>query len=132
MFLHQNHGAGGGNGSVMVGMFVCLCLAIKKPSEREYFVPARIDLAVKLLRKSGIPLPLAAMWRSFGDRYLAISNIRSAKYLRKICVSQNIRSSSDISSKYINLKLTISCFHHLASRSSRVSCDSQESPAIHI
>ena len=39
----------GGNPSVMVGMFVCLCLASKKPSEREFFVPARTDLAVKLL-----------------------------------------------------------------------------------
>ena len=43
MFLHQNHGAGGGNGSIMVGMFVCLCSASRKPSER---VPARIDLGV--------------------------------------------------------------------------------------
>ncbi len=32
MILNQNHGTGGGNGSVMVGMFVCLCLASKKPS----------------------------------------------------------------------------------------------------
>jgi hypothetical protein len=24
--VHQNHGAGGGNGSIMVEMFVCLCL----------------------------------------------------------------------------------------------------------
>ena len=46
MFLHQNHGAGGGNGSIVVGMFVCLCLASKKPSEREFFVPTRTDLAV--------------------------------------------------------------------------------------
>ncbi len=35
----------------MVGMFVCLCLASKKPSEREFFVPAGMDLAVKLLSK---------------------------------------------------------------------------------
>jgi hypothetical protein len=49
MFLHQNHGTGRGNDSVMMGMFVCLCLASKKPSEREFFVPARTDLAVKLL-----------------------------------------------------------------------------------
>ena len=49
MFLHQNHGTGGGNDSVMMGMFVCLCLASKKPSEREFFVPPRTDLAVKLL-----------------------------------------------------------------------------------
>ena len=51
MFLHQNHGAGGGNGSVMVGMFVCLCLASKKPSEREIFVSARTELAIKLLKQ---------------------------------------------------------------------------------
>ena len=29
--------------------FVCLCLASKKTSEWELFVPARMDLAVKLL-----------------------------------------------------------------------------------
>ena len=50
MFLHQNHGAGGGNGSIMVGMFVCLCLASQNPFEREFFVPARMDLGVKLLK----------------------------------------------------------------------------------
>ena len=49
--VHQNHGSGGGNGSIMVGMFVCLCLVSKKPSEREFFVPARTDLGVKLLTK---------------------------------------------------------------------------------
>jgi hypothetical protein len=53
MFLHQNNCAGGGNGSIMVEMFVCLCLASKKPSEREFFVPARTDLAVKLLTAIG-------------------------------------------------------------------------------
>jgi len=47
--VHQNHGVGGGNGSIMVGMFVCLCLVSKKPSEREFFVPAGTDLGVKLL-----------------------------------------------------------------------------------
>jgi hypothetical protein len=47
--VHQNHGAGGGNGSIMVGMFVCLCLVSKKPSERDFFVPARTNLGVKLL-----------------------------------------------------------------------------------
>ena len=26
-FVRQNHAAGGGNGSIMVGMFGCLCLA---------------------------------------------------------------------------------------------------------
>jgi hypothetical protein len=45
----SNHGAGGGNGSIMVEMFVRLCLVSKKPSEREFFVPARTDLGVKLL-----------------------------------------------------------------------------------
>jgi hypothetical protein len=33
----------------MVGMFVCLCLTRKKPSEQEFFVPAGTDLGVKLL-----------------------------------------------------------------------------------
>ena len=41
--------AGGGNGSIMVGMFVCLCLASQKPSQREFFVPTRMDLCVNLL-----------------------------------------------------------------------------------
>jgi hypothetical protein len=49
IFVHQTHAVGGGNGSIMVGMFVCLCLASKKPSEREVFVPPRMDLGVKLL-----------------------------------------------------------------------------------
>jgi hypothetical protein len=49
VFIHQNHGTGGGNGSIMVVVFVCLCLASKKPSEREFFVPAGTDLSVKLL-----------------------------------------------------------------------------------
>jgi hypothetical protein len=35
-------------GTVMVGMLVSLCLASKKPSEREFFVPAGTDLGVKL------------------------------------------------------------------------------------
>jgi hypothetical protein len=43
-----------GNGSIMVGMFVSLCLASKKPSEREFFVPIRTDLAVKLLKTKSI------------------------------------------------------------------------------
>jgi hypothetical protein len=30
----------------MVGMFVFLCLASQKPSEQEFFVPARTDLGV--------------------------------------------------------------------------------------
>jgi hypothetical protein len=49
MLDQQNHAAGGANGSIMVGMFVCLCLTSKKPSEREFFVPAGTDLGVKLL-----------------------------------------------------------------------------------
>ena len=50
IFVHQNHAAGGGNGSIMVGMFVSLCLASKKSSEREFFVPIRMHLSVKLLK----------------------------------------------------------------------------------
>ena len=49
MFLHQNHGAGGRNGSIMVGMFVFLCLASQNPFDGEFFVPTRMDLGVKLL-----------------------------------------------------------------------------------
>jgi hypothetical protein len=45
----QNHGAGGGNGSIMVGMFVCLRLASQKPSKQEFFTPTRTDLGVKLV-----------------------------------------------------------------------------------
>ena len=31
---------------------MCLCLASKKPSERQFFVPAKTDLGVKLLTKT--------------------------------------------------------------------------------
>ena len=47
--IHQNHAAGEENGSIMVGMFVSLCLASKKSSEREFFVPAGTHVGVKLL-----------------------------------------------------------------------------------
>ena len=46
--VHQNHADGEENGSIMVGMFVSLCLACKKSSEREFFVPAGKHLGVKL------------------------------------------------------------------------------------
>jgi hypothetical protein len=49
MLGQQNHAAGGANGSIMVVVFVCLCLASTKPSEREFFIPAGTDLGVKLL-----------------------------------------------------------------------------------
>ena len=44
----------GGNSSIMVGMFVCLCLASQKPSEWEFFILVRTDIGVELL--TGIPL----------------------------------------------------------------------------
>jgi hypothetical protein len=50
MIDQQNYAAGGANGSIVVGMFVCLCLASKKPSDREFFVPTGMDLGVKLLK----------------------------------------------------------------------------------
>ena len=53
MLVHQNHGARGENGSIMVVVFVCLCLASKKPSEQEFFVPAGTDLGVNSLAASG-------------------------------------------------------------------------------
>ena len=46
--INRYHAAGGANGSIMVVVFVCLCLASKKPSEREFFVPTGTDLAVML------------------------------------------------------------------------------------
>jgi len=46
MIGQQNHAAGGENGTIMVGMFVCLCLASQKPKGRKFFVPARTDLGV--------------------------------------------------------------------------------------
>ncbi len=41
----SNHATGGENGTIMVGIFVSLCLASKMPSEWEFFVPAGTDLA---------------------------------------------------------------------------------------
>jgi hypothetical protein len=55
VFIHQNHGAGWGNGSIMVGMFVCLCLASQNPFEREFFVPVRTDLGVNSLTLISVP-----------------------------------------------------------------------------
>jgi len=49
--VHQNHAAGEENGFIMVGMFVSLCLASKKSSEREFFVPPGMHLGVRLLVK---------------------------------------------------------------------------------
>ena len=49
-FVHQNHATGEENGSIMVGMFVSLCLDSKKSSEREFSVSAGTHLGVKLLR----------------------------------------------------------------------------------
>ena len=51
MLIHQSHAVGEENGSIMLGMFVCLCLASKKASEREFFVPAGTDLGVQLLTR---------------------------------------------------------------------------------
>ena len=42
MLVHQNHATGEEIGSIMVGMFVLLCLASKKSSEGEFFVPEHI------------------------------------------------------------------------------------------
>ena len=49
IFIHQNHAPGGEIGSIMVGMFVCLCLACQQPSKQEIFIPTRVGLGVKLL-----------------------------------------------------------------------------------
>ncbi len=60
----QNHAAGGANGSIMVGIFVCLCLPSKKPSEREFLVPTRTDLGVKLLSPSVPPSVVSSIANS--------------------------------------------------------------------
>ena len=54
MLVHQNqnHAAGEENSSIMVGMFVSLCLASQKSSDREFFISAVTDLGVKLLMYS--------------------------------------------------------------------------------
>ncbi len=44
----MTHTAGGGNSSIIVEMFVCVYLARKNLSEREFFIPTRKDLGVKL------------------------------------------------------------------------------------
>ncbi len=49
MFVHQNHATGGGNGASWWGCLWAVCFASKKHSEQEFFVPAKTDLAVKLL-----------------------------------------------------------------------------------
>jgi hypothetical protein len=52
MFVHQNHAARRENGSSSWG---CLCdvyFASKKTSQREFFVPTRTHLGVKLLTAS--------------------------------------------------------------------------------
>ena len=46
MILTEPNVAGGENSSIMVGMFVSLCLASQKPSGWEFFVPAGTDLGV--------------------------------------------------------------------------------------
>ena len=39
MFVHKNHAAGGENGSIMVGMFVFLCLASKSLPGGSFLLP---------------------------------------------------------------------------------------------
>jgi hypothetical protein len=46
ILVHQNHAPGEENGSIMVVMFVPLCLASKKSSDREFFVPTGTHLGV--------------------------------------------------------------------------------------
>ena len=53
MILTEPNVAGGENGSIMVGMFVSLCLASQKPSEQEFFVPTGTDLGVNSLTAMG-------------------------------------------------------------------------------
>ena len=52
MFIHGNHDARGKNGSSWWGCLCVVCFASKKSSEREFFIPAGMHLAVKLLSLS--------------------------------------------------------------------------------
>ena len=61
MSVHKNHAAGGENGSIMVGMFVFLCLASEEPSEREFFVPTGMDLGDRLLNNMKLMI-LTKIW----------------------------------------------------------------------
>ena len=49
MFIHQNHAAGGENGSIMVGMFVCLCLVSQKPPSESFLFPPERTKVLSLL-----------------------------------------------------------------------------------
>jgi hypothetical protein len=64
MFLHQNHDAGGGNGSIMVGMFVFLCLASQNPFRAGVFCSRQNDLGVNLLTLSPLGAPLVRLLES--------------------------------------------------------------------
>ncbi len=61
MSVHKNHAAGGENSSIMVGMFVFLCLASHEPYEREFFIPAVMDLGDKLLNNTKLTI-LTKIW----------------------------------------------------------------------
>ena len=51
VFIHGNHDhARGENGSSWWGCLCDVCFASKQSSEREFFIPARTHLGVKLLR----------------------------------------------------------------------------------
>jgi len=48
MFIYGNHDAGGENDSSWWGCLCDECVASKKSSEREFFVPAGTHLGIKL------------------------------------------------------------------------------------
>jgi hypothetical protein len=95
MLGQQNHAAGGANGSIMVVVFVCLRLASKKPSEREFFVPAGTDLGVKLLNitknneivnktsKTGKMTGVVKAMKAFGSKYSNSQKSSFRKMLNK-------------------------------------------------
>jgi hypothetical protein len=77
MLAGQNHAAGGANGSIMVGMYVSVCFASQKPSEQEFFVPAGMDLDVKLLTA----LPYLGLG---GNKKLLLHGIPTVGIVRKV------------------------------------------------
>jgi hypothetical protein len=49
VFIYGNHATRRGNGTSWWGCLCDVCFASRKSSEREFFVPARTHLGVKLL-----------------------------------------------------------------------------------
>ena len=84
-------------GGVCSGMFVCLCSASKKPSEREFFVPARTDLAVLL--------------STFSRRHSQKSFVVDVRLLVNLLVESTRRKSHTAHLRFLNQYWSWSLVH---------------------